>query len=178
MEQCTYYGLSLGRIGVDFRGLFHPLFIKTIFNLFSNSMTASTHYFIETLKTYKFFLPPKQLAFPFIDSKDPYSPPAVLLNYPPLAVLTNGYLSALNELRYCAPMAMQQSLSDILSKNLLLVTNHLNQFHKEPPRKLEKEEEVIFSAMCQVNNKIFFLVCLKYFFKQKKRHIVNNPFLI
>lgn len=85
-----------------------------------------------------------------VDTKDPFSPPPVILNYPTLGVLTNGYLTLLNELRHCAPIVMQQKLAEILRESFVTIARALQQFQKEPLRKLEKEEEAVYSAMCQV----------------------------
>ena len=41
-------------------------------------------------------------------------PPYELMDHPPLAVLTNGLLSALNELRHCAPLSLSHRLAAAL----------------------------------------------------------------
>lgn len=41
-------------------------------------------------------------------------PPYELMDHPPLAVLTNGLLSALNELRHCAPLSLSHRLAGAL----------------------------------------------------------------
>lgn len=44
----------------------------------------------------------------------PDGPPYELMDHPPLAVLTNGVLGALNELRHCAPVSLSQRLASVL----------------------------------------------------------------
>ena len=41
-------------------------------------------------------------------------PPYELMDHSPLAVLVNGLLSALNELRHCAPLSLIQQLAAVL----------------------------------------------------------------
>ena len=41
-------------------------------------------------------------------------PPYELMDHPPLAVLTNGLLNALNELRHCAPLSLSHRLAAAL----------------------------------------------------------------
>lgn len=41
-------------------------------------------------------------------------PPYALMEQPPLAILVNGLLAALNELRHCAPLAVAQALASTL----------------------------------------------------------------
>ena len=43
------------------------------------------------------------------------APPYSLMEHPPLAILTNGLLSALNELRHCAPLSMQHTVAAVLT---------------------------------------------------------------
>ena len=43
------------------------------------------------------------------------APPYSLMEHPMLAILTNGLLSALNELRHCAPLSMQHTVAAVLT---------------------------------------------------------------
>ena len=38
LEHCMYCGMSLGRVGLDFRGLLVPLFEREVLRLFSSSV--------------------------------------------------------------------------------------------------------------------------------------------
>lgn len=104
LDQCMYYGISLGRVGIDFRPLFIPLFENTILSNFSYSISASTNYFILSLSSHissslpTVVPPPSNLSSG--REQISTSPPVILLEYPLLAILTNGYLTAFNELRF------------------------------------------------------------------------------
>eukprot|EP00027_Filamoeba_sp_ATCC50430_P004536 CAMPEP_0168555300 /NCGR_PEP_ID=MMETSP0413-20121227/8255_1 /TAXON_ID=136452 /ORGANISM="Filamoeba nolandi, Strain NC-AS-23-1" /LENGTH=644 /DNA_ID=CAMNT_0008586129 /DNA_START=51 /DNA_END=1985 /DNA_ORIENTATION=- len=152
LDQCMYFGVSLGRVGVDFRGLLLPIFEKAIFSMFSSQIAASTSYFIDTIRSpsFKFVPPSKQLQYASaLDNKDQFSPPFSLLDYPPLAVLANGYITALNELRQCAPLSLSKKLADRLGEGLYSMAVALQSFKKEPFRPLDQEETKVFSSMCQ-----------------------------
>lgn len=42
------------------------------------------------------------------------SPPYTLMEHTPLAVYTNGLLGALNELRHCAPLSLQDAVAAVV----------------------------------------------------------------
>lgn len=102
----------MSRLGVDFRGLnkqkkhtcpkflglLTPIFLKRISNLFQSMLQETTFYFVEFMKQYKFTAPVKVAEQ--VVSENPLSPPWILVEFVPLATLTNGYLTAFNELRY------------------------------------------------------------------------------
>jgi hypothetical protein len=124
LDQCMYYGVSMGRVGVDFRGSSHifslvtsaglllPLFESCILNLYNSGLSGSTLHFVETLRTYKFMASTSRnynmiaigtkICFVTycIENRDQILPPQELLDHPLIAVLANGYLATLNELRY------------------------------------------------------------------------------
>jgi hypothetical protein len=83
-------------------------------------------------------------------------PPWTLLDYPPIATLTNGYLTALNELRSCAPISIQKTLANYLSASLVTVGNHLLNYKSQnfkilsPEAKSKPDNEKHFEEMCHV----------------------------
>eukprot|EP01114_Cavostelium_apophysatum_P013075 TRINITY_DN3086_c0_g3_i1.p1 TRINITY_DN3086_c0_g3~~TRINITY_DN3086_c0_g3_i1.p1 ORF type:complete len:590 (-),score=143.50 TRINITY_DN3086_c0_g3_i1:10-1779(-) len=157
LDQCMYYGISLGRVGVDFRGLLVPIFEKAIYNMFSNMITVSTTYFTDTLRNFKPTINSKPLSLgSTIETKEQLSPPYALLDYPTIAIMTNGYLSALNELRHCAVVSLQHRLADRISDSFVSVAQSLQNAKKEiavsgaPTSKKTEEEEKQLSHMSQV----------------------------
>lgn len=45
LGQCTYFGLSFGRVGADFTGRMSDIFIKVISNKFENNVSKATKKF-------------------------------------------------------------------------------------------------------------------------------------
>jgi len=45
LSQCMYFGLSLARVGADFRGIMAPVFIKTIRHNFESTIRKATKEF-------------------------------------------------------------------------------------------------------------------------------------
>ena len=166
LDQCMYYGVSMGRVGVDFRGLLLPLFERCIFNLFTSGLSGSTLHFTETMRHYRFTNNINRtsnvtalgnslhfkafFSLYFLDTRDQILPPTELLDHPPVAVLANGYLTTLNELRHCAPLSLQSRLAEHLAESLYGVATMLQNYAKEGNKKLNSEEHKLFSHMCQV----------------------------
>src|SRR5690606_36537825 len=67
-----------------------------------------------------------------------------------VAILANGYLSALNELRHCAPLALQGTLGQRMSDSFVSVASTLQNLPRELPKKMTEEEAETFSALCKV----------------------------
>eukprot|EP00727_Mastigamoeba_balamuthi_P013266 m51a1_g8562 Conserved oligomeric Golgi complex subunit 8 (1256) ;mRNA; f:176262-180725 len=132
LDQCMYTGQSLGRVGLDLRGLVAPVFTARIACMFDTSLASAAAQFRSALASYRFLRspwasatspPPSPLRplspqSPAIASSA-RAPPMRLLDYPPLAVLTNGVLTALNELRQCAPASLKGELGQCLAHRLL-----------------------------------------------------------
>jgi hypothetical protein len=76
-----------------------PIFLRRITNLIQSMLHETTYYFTELMKQYKFTAPVK-IAENTTNIDNPLAPPWILVEYVPLATLTNGHLTAFNELRY------------------------------------------------------------------------------
>ena len=62
--------------------------------------------FVATMKRYTLTSVPGLLSTPSSSNSLPLSPPHSILNHPPLARITNAILTALNDLRACAPISI------------------------------------------------------------------------
>ena len=58
------------------------------------------------------------------------APPTVLMDHPPLAVYTNAVLSAFNDLRLCAPVALAQDVAMALHYSLETVVQATLAYHR------------------------------------------------
>ena len=58
------------------------------------------------------------------------TPPHSLLDYPPLAHLTNTLIQAFNDLRQCAPLALGPEISQELRRLLESTVHDVGEFHK------------------------------------------------
>ncbi|KAK9826903.1 hypothetical protein WJX81_007598 [Elliptochloris bilobata] len=133
LEHCMYCGMSLGRVGLDFRGLLPPLFEAAALGLFRSSVQVAVDAFAAVLDTHKWVAlssggprtrrgaaaaqPPNPN--PADAARGEAAPPYALMDHAPMATLTNGLLGAMNELRHCAPLALAapcaQTLQDALT---------------------------------------------------------------
>mmetsp|Transcript_22711 Transcript_22711/g.70153 ORF Transcript_22711/g.70153 Transcript_22711/m.70153 type:complete len:554 (-) Transcript_22711:151-1812(-) len=154
LEHCMYCGMSLGRVGLDFRGLLPPPFEACSRAMFVDGITAATGAFEDALQTHRWVaLPAMAAATSRVaaskgddDAAADTGPPYALMAHPPLASFVNGCLAALNELRHCAPPALQRPLAAELGKACGAVADALGRYHAA--RALPADQMVLFAAMC------------------------------
>ena len=75
--------------------------------------------------------------------------PQSLVDHVPLAVYTNGLLSAFNELRHCAPLSLRQPTAAALQESLVAVAAALA--HYGLTRALSEAEQPAFEAACRAH---------------------------
>lgn len=63
-------------------------------------------------------------------SSHPLTPPHTLLDYPPLAILTNALVQAFNDLRQCAPLAMGPEVCQELRRLLESTVHDVKEYHR------------------------------------------------
>ena len=58
------------------------------------------------------------------------TPPHTLLDYPPLATLTNALVQAFNDLRQCAPLAVGPEVAQELKRLLESTVHDIQEYHR------------------------------------------------
>lgn len=154
LEHCMYCGSSLSRVGLDFQGLLQPAYQLCMLRLFSANLALAVEAFNARLESHKWLsMPAPVFGKPKngsdrkeggTNNADDISPPYVLMEHLPLAVFVNGVLSALNELRHCAMLALQNPLAGLLQAALEQVAASM--VHFKHSRALAETEAALFVA--------------------------------
>jgi hypothetical protein len=119
--QIMYYGLSLGRIGMDFRPLFVGLFEDTVLRVVTNIMKDASEAFV--INSVRIERPGK-------DAKNI----DLLLCYYPLAVAFNQYMNALNQLRYLPCKSLHSKLANVCMESLGVLVGKVAHGYNEEKR--------------------------------------------
>lgn len=153
LGQCMYFGQSFGRVGADFRGLMVPIFLQVIAKSVSTSITKANQTFRANLEKYTLA---HKVNYNLLNRKvedptqiDQLAPPETLLDFHPLAVLCNGYLEVLNELRLCAPVALVFDVTKCFQESLEFVAQQILYFYRTEKQKFhgaEKDNFIKFSS--------------------------------
>ncbi|XP_074603436.1 conserved oligomeric Golgi complex subunit 8 isoform X2 [Brevipalpus obovatus] len=118
-EPCFYFGLSMSRIGADFRPLLASIMERITLVHFSQSIDKALTRFEAKMGDYS---PPTRLSNTptpeNVSEVAELSPPMELLQFTPLAHLCNDLLSALNKLSKMVPLALIIKFRDILNSRL------------------------------------------------------------
>ncbi|XP_030240048.1 conserved oligomeric Golgi complex subunit 8 [Drosophila navojoa] len=157
LGQCMYFGLSFSRVGADFRALIAPIFVRVVRNKFESSIMQVNENFEKELDKFTLInkvslhtrkqLDPAALSASERDVES-YAPPETLLDFYPLAVLCNGYLNALNELRLCAPFAVATDVTCCLQSSLQLVAQRVLAFYRQEQQAFTPNERETFAKLC------------------------------
>lgn len=150
LGQCMYFGLSFSRVGVDFRGLMAPIFANVILAKFCGAVQATQRQFEADMERFtlinKMAVPATNVAGT-AEADALLLPPESLLDFTPLAVFCNGLLSALNDLRPCAPVAVAQSVTAALQSALVAAARAVHQFHRQEQQAFGTAERENFQRM-------------------------------
>ncbi|XP_071440488.1 conserved oligomeric Golgi complex subunit 8 [Hetaerina americana] len=148
--QCMYFGLSFSRIGADFRSLMAPIFIEVISQNFALAIKKCTKTFESDIE--KFSLVKSQAKiYAGVSSSQltkQEQPPHSLLEFYPLAEYCNGLLTAFNELRVCAPLAVTQNITNNLQESLTSVSKIMLAVFRRKQQAFSEGERERFIAMC------------------------------
>ncbi|KAI9290072.1 Dor1-like family-domain-containing protein [Umbelopsis sp. AD052] len=125
LTQLMYCGMSLGRVGLDFRSLFAMRFQDAMLKLTQSLIDDAKKGFLDAITKAKTEnIPPSQWMATKSSSKPPTEETpegqsrqqivSQLIEYPVIAVFTNAILSLFNELRLLAPIALVQPINSYL----------------------------------------------------------------
>ncbi|KAF8492958.1 Dor1-domain-containing protein [Russula emetica] len=121
LSQLTYCATSFARLGFDFRTLLPPLFEDAVRARVSGEFSRAVEEFARTPETGW-----AAVGAPRADTRGAagttagvlHMPPQALAVYPPIAILANALLAALNGLRLLAPVALLGDLANALDASL------------------------------------------------------------
>ncbi|CAJ0926991.1 14131_t:CDS:2 [Entrophospora sp. SA101] len=126
LTQLMYCGMSFGRVGIDFRHLVSGYFESAVDKIIRKMIFEGTQDFLDDLNQAI-----KNVDLPslwMISDKKFTSLSVILLDYPPIAHLTNSYLSAFNSLRLVAPISLFKPLGEFINQNLLSIAKLLRDY--------------------------------------------------
>ena len=154
LGQAMYFGLSFGRVGFDFRPLLAPIFSEAIERQFLAKLEAEL-----TMKTVSDSLSSLALSSlptsPGVLSSSPSpSPPLALLDYPPLALLTNAVLAALNEIRLVCPVSSAVNVVGAVQSLLCSLTRTMLAFHSTVHTSLGQGDTEGWAQLCLATNNL------------------------
>ncbi|XP_044315724.1 conserved oligomeric Golgi complex subunit 8 [Drosophila rhopaloa] len=151
LGQCMYFGLSFSRVGADFRALMAPIFVGVIRRRFESSVAQVNEQFERELERFTLInkVALHSHARKQVDpEQESYAPPETLLDFYPLAALCNGYLSALNELRLCAPLALATDVTRCLQHSLQQAAQRVLAFYRQEQQAFAGSEREAFVRLC------------------------------
>lgn len=137
LTQLSYCATSFARLGFDFRPLLPPLFEDAVRARVSGDFSRAAEEFARTPGTGW-----AAVGAPRRDSRGGagktagvlHMPPQALVVYPPVAVLANALLAALNGLRLLAPVALLGDLASALDAALAKAAGTLLEAPREEAR--------------------------------------------
>ncbi|XP_015588851.1 conserved oligomeric Golgi complex subunit 8 [Cephus cinctus] len=151
LGQCTYFGLSFGRVGADFTGRMSDIFVRVIGEKFKTGIIRTTRKFEKDMETFTLINKVQRTDVKVETSAKSENPPEQLVEFYPLAEYCNGLISAFNELRVCAPVALSETCMRLLEDSLNSVAKAMLLFYKQ--------EQQAFTA-AERENMIKFAECL------------------
>ncbi|XP_067941532.1 conserved oligomeric Golgi complex subunit 8-like [Watersipora subatra] len=151
LGQCMYFGLSFSRVGCDFRGLLAEIFQDAALKHFTHSVQAANVKYDKTMETYTLVLKSSHQATSYLTMEaDILNPPSSLLQFTPLGLYVNDILTALNELRLCAPINIAADVTHCLKMSLCQLCDTISNFYRLEHDSFTDEEQTTFCRMCEV----------------------------
>ncbi|XP_060067387.1 conserved oligomeric Golgi complex subunit 8-like [Ylistrum balloti] len=153
LGQCMYFGLSFSRVGADFRGLLAPIFQRAALQGFKVALADSLQRFEANMQSYNLLAVTStvgSLTYSTGTQSGQMFPPAILLDYHPLAAYCNDVLSAFNELRLCAPISLACDIAEVLQESLLQISRITLAYYRAEESTFDPREKDHFCQFCQV----------------------------
>ncbi|KAF0697706.1 Aste57867_11633 [Aphanomyces stellatus] len=160
MEQMLFFGGSLGRVGVDFRGIVLVQFQSHLVHRLTTQWTDVVDDFEvalggakQTSTTPIMISSFRNLTAPAAAAADGTAPPHSLMAFPILAQLTNGFLTSFNDLRLCALLSLQHRLSQHLQIAMVRVVEAIAKYchqHGVVPKAAESTDAAAAKAPLEV----------------------------
>ncbi|KAH9499409.1 conserved oligomeric Golgi complex component [Bulinus truncatus] len=151
LGQCMYFGLSFSRVGADFRGLLAPVFEKASLRYFAAALKDANKKFEENMQSYNLLglsMTGGITLSMTVSQIDHLYPPTTLLDFYPLAAYCNQALSALNDLRLCAPTSLACKVAEELLKSFSEVNLVILAFHRSEETTFNPKEKYQFEQFC------------------------------
>jgi len=164
--QVMYFGMSLGKNGIDFRHIIEKLFEENVENIIIDQIQIGTDKCITWFKECEIqsmyeknndsqlkYLQEGNKSEENTNSNDPnninspnspldnstlpiFKPQEILLSYPNLALMVNLYFNIYNTLRIFAPLSCLRTFLDCIIKNLKLYVETVDQYGQRDEHKI------------------------------------------
>ncbi|OAD59682.1 Conserved oligomeric Golgi complex subunit 8 [Eufriesea mexicana] len=151
LGQCTYFGLSFGRVGADFTGRMSDIFVRIIGEKFESTVRKTTKKFEKDMESFTLINKIYKTNIKMTTTIKSENPPEQLVEFYPLAEYCNGLISAFNEIRLCPPIALSVFCTKILQESLHNVAKSILFFYKQEQQAFASSER---------ENMLKFIECL------------------
>ena len=137
LTQLQYCGMSLGRIGLDFRHILVYSFEEAVQPMILRWIDASTEDLVNIIvtSTEQIAAPSTWMSSKLVSQSSEtevkryaFQPPMLLVAYPSLAIFTNGILSAFNALRLLPAVSLYEPIQNHLEACFMEIGNALKQY--------------------------------------------------
>lgn len=148
LGQCMYFGFSFSRIGCDFRCSLIPIFTEQVSKNFQCSIQKATKNFENNIERYT-LINRNFSGVPWkMKLEDHNQPPESLIEFYPLAEYLNNILTAFNELRVCAPIAVAANVVEELEHSLRTVAEVILVFYGQERQAFTSTSKDAFTRFC------------------------------
>ena len=148
LTQMMYYGMSLGRLGLDFRHLISIHFEDALYRIVTSTLQSGTDAFIE-----------KMMSMPIGPwksfSESDFNNEAQLMSFPCLASLMNVYYTVFNQIRILPMLNKRGQIFNFVSLQVSEAAFILQKLGLETEDHCTEETRMEFENLCQVFVDVF-----------------------